>query len=237
MSKSTQSKSRKVVVAVIGGMVALAVVAKVLLYPPAVQRVIAVGDSYAIANPRQALVYYQAADAVSGASIDLVIKEIKILDRLGEYELAAKQINRLQYITPDIQLIQAKIALERGVDVERNLGIVFGSTEGAKTLVAINSNQTALAAELLARGLVRSAERTIIAVPAADRSALDNLILARALISQGKYSEAKLTLEASLKLDISNLQTHKLYKSVLEKLGQDTAKEQQIIDQLESGKI
>lgn len=242
MSKSQQSTSHKrgVVAAVIGGVAIIGVLAMPWFgnaYMRGVNRVVAQGDSLVAADPRAALVYYQAADQISPASVALVTKEIKTLDSLGEYELAAKQINRLQHITPEIQYIQAKIALERGSEVERNLGIVFGDPKGLKTLVAINSNQTALAAELLARGLVRSAQRTIVAIPAADRSALDNLILAKSLIRQGDNSGAKTALEASLKLDISNLQTHKLYKSVLSKLGQDTNKEQQIINQLESGKI
>lgn len=237
MNKSKPSKNSWGIATVIGGMAAVLIVAATVFYQPAVNRVVAKGDSVVAADSRAALVYYQAADAISPASVALVTKEIKVLDRLGEFELAAKQINRLQHITPEIELVRAKIALERGVDVEHNLSIVFSDSKGLKTLMVINTNQTALAAELLARGLVRSAERIIVAIPAANRSALDNLILAKSLIRQSDNTGAKSALEASLKLDISNLQTHKLYKSVIEQLGADTTKEQQIINQLESGKI
>lgn len=237
MNKSKPSKNSWGILTVIGGMAAVLIVAAIVIYQPAVNRVVSKADSVVATDPRAALVYYQAADAISPASVVLVTKEIKVLDRLGEFELAAKQINRLQHITPEIELVRAKIALERGVDVEHNLSIVFSDSKGLKTLMVINTNQTALAAELLARGLVRSAERIIVAIPAANRSALDNLILAKSLIRQSDNTGAKSALEASLKLDISNLQTHKLYKSVIEQLGADTTKEQQIINQLESGKI
>lgn len=241
MSKSKQSTSNRGLIAVIGG---VAIIAGIIMVPvaahayqSAVNRIELKGDVYAQSDPQKALVYYQAADYVSGANSGLVIKEIKTLNRLGQFDAAAKQINRLQQITPEIRIIKARIDLERGVDVERNLAIVLTAPDGATPLMAINSNQTALAAELLSRGLVRSSQRVIVAIPAATRSAQDNLILAKSQIAQSDYQGAKTALEASLKLDITNLEVHKLYLSTLEKLGQNTAKEQEVINQLESGKI
>lgn len=206
-------------------------------YGAGVNRIVLKGDVYQQTDPAKALVYYQAADYVSGASAELITKEVKTLNQLGQFDAASKQINRLQHITPEIRMIKARIALERGSDVERNLAIVLTRPDGATPLMAINSNQTALAAELLSRGLVRSSQRVIVAIPPANRSAQDYLILTKSQIAQSDYRGAKTALEASLKLDISNLEVHKLYLSILEKLGQDTAKEQEVINQLESGKI
>lgn len=206
-------------------------------YQLAVSRIVLKGDVYAQSDPQKALVYYQAADYVSGANSSLVIKEIKALNQLGRFDAASKQINRLQQITPEIRVIKARIDLERGVDVERNLAIVLTAPDGATPLMAINSNQTALAAELLSRGLVRSSQRVIAAIPEGNRSAQDNLILAKSLIRQSDYSGAQVALEASLKLDITNLEVHKLYLSTLQKLGQDISKQQEVINKLESGII
>lgn len=213
------------------------IIAGWLVYPKAVNRIVVQGDVYQKIDPAKALVYYQAADYVSGASSDLVIKQIKTLNALGQFEAAQKQINRLQHITPEIRMIKARIDLERGVDVERNLAIVLTAPGGATPLMAINSNQTALAAELLARGLVRSSQRVIMAIPDANRSAQDNLILAKSIIKQGDTKGAKIALEASLSLDPTNLETYKLYKATLQQLGQNTNQVKQKIDQLESGKI
>jgi Flp pilus assembly protein TadD len=206
-------------------------------YGAGVNRIVLKGDVYRENDPQKALVYYQAADYVSGASSDLVIRQILTLNQLGQFDAAAKQINRLQRITPEIRMIRARIALERGSDVERNLAIVLTAPDGATSLMSINLNQTALAAELLARGLVRSAQRVIVAIPEANRSAQDNLILAKSLIRQSDNQGAKIALEASLKLDITNLEAHKLYLTVLDGLGENTAKQQEIITKLESGKI
>jgi len=238
MNKSKQSTSHKErVVGVIGGIALAAVIAGSLLYPKVVNRLIVKGDFYQEKEPSKALVYYQAADYISAASPELVIDQIKLLNRLGQFDAASKQINRLQKITPEIRVIQARIALEQGRDVERNLAIVLTASDGATPLMAIKGNQTALAAELLARGLVRSAQRVIVAIPEANRSAQDNLILAKSLIKQGDYQGTKRALEASLKIDVANLDVYKLYKSTLQQLGEDTAPVQQKIDQLESGKI
>lgn len=206
-------------------------------YSAGVKRIVLKGDVYQESDPSKALVYYQAADYVSGASPALITKKIKTLNQLGQFDSASKQINRLQQITPEVRVIKARIDLERGVDVERNLAIALTAPDGATPLMAINSNQTALAAELLSRGLVRSSQRIIVAIPGANRSAQDNLILAKSLIRQSDYPGAKVALEASLKLDIANVEVHKLYLSTLQKLGQDTTKEQEVINQLESGKI
>jgi len=208
-----------------------------LVYPKAVNRIVLKGDVYQTSDPAKALVYYQAADYVSGASTDLVVKEITTLNALGQFKEAQKQINRLQYITPEIRLIQARIALEEGRDVERNLAIVLTAPDGSTPLMAIKSNQTALAAELLARGLVRSSQRVIMAIPEANRSAQDNLILAKACFKLDDMSGAKEALEASLKLDATNLEVYKLYRSVLRRFAEDTTQVQQKINQLESGKI
>ncbi len=238
MSKSKQSTSKTWIVAsVIGGIAIVAVATAWFVYPRAVNRIVVMGDVYREKDPAKALVYYQAADYVSGASSELVIKQIGILNELSQFDAASKQINRLRYITPEIRMIQARIALEQGRDVERNLAIVLTAPNGATPLMSINSNQTALAAELLSRGLVRSAQRVIVAIPEPNRSAQDYLILAKSQIRLSDNLAAKESLEASLKLDITNLEVHKLYKNTLEKLGQDTAKEQEIIKQLESGKI
>jgi len=206
-------------------------------YDAGVNRIVLKGDVYQVSDPAKALVYYQAADAVSGASSELVIKQVKALNDLSQFDAAAKQINRLQQITPEIRMIQARIALERGSDVERNLSLVLTTSEGATPLMSINSNQTALAAELLSRGLVRSAQRVIVAIPDANRSAQDYVILAKSLIRQSDYQGAKIALQATLGLDITNLEVHKLYKSTLEKLGEDTAKVEEVINKLETGKI
>lgn len=218
-------------------MAAVALATSVLLYPKAINRIVLQGDAYVQSDPAKALVYYQAADYVSGASSDLVVKQINVLNQLGQFEAVQKQINRLQHITPEIRRIKAKIDLERGVDVERNLDVVLTAPDGATTLMAIKSNQTALAAELLARGLVRSSQRIIEAIPEANRSAQDYLILAKAQIAQSDYPGAKSSLKQSLNLDITNLNTYKIYKDVLQNLGEDTTPVQQKIDQLESGKI
>jgi len=195
------------------------------------------GDMYRSTDPAKALVYYQAADYVSGASSDLVNKQIKTFNALGQFDAAQKQINRLQHITPEIRLIKTRIDLERGVDVERSLAIVLTAPDGATPLMAIKSNQTALAAELLARGLVRSSQRVIVAIPEAIRSAQDDLILAKSLIGQGNAAGANQALEASLRLDPTNLEVYKLYKLTLQQLGENTERVQQKINQLESGKI
>lgn len=238
MSKSTQSTSHKrIIVGVTGGIAGAFLIVGWLVYPKAVNRIVVQGDVYRASDPAKALVYYQAADYVSGASSDLVIKQIKALNTLGQFEAAQKQINRLQHITPEIRMIKARIDLERGVDVERNLAIVLTAPDGATPLMAIKSNQIALAAELLARGLVRSSQRVIIAVPEANRSAQDNLILAKSLIKQANPEGAKQALEASLKLDATNLEVYKLYKATLQQLGENTDQVQQKINQLESGKI
>ena len=208
-----------------------------LVYPKAVNRIVLKGDVYQQTDPARALVYYQAADYVSGASPQLVTKQIITLNALGQFDAAAKQINRLQHINHEIRMIQARIALERESDIERNLAIVLTRPDGATPLMAINGNQTALAAELLARGLVRSAQRIIVAIPEANRSAQDNLILAKSLIRQSDYRGSKAALKASLKSDITNVEVHKLLLSTLQKLGEDTANEQAVIKQLESGKI
>jgi len=192
---------------------------------------------YRSTDPAKALVYYQAADYVSGASSDLVNKQIKTFNALGQFDAAQKQINRLQHITPEIRLIKTRIDLERGVDVERSLAIVLTAPDGATPLMAIKSNQTALAAELLARGLVRSSQRVIVAIPEAIRSAQDDLILAKSLIGQGNAAGANQALEASLRLDPTNLEVYKLYKLTLQQLGENTERVQQKINQLESGKI
>lgn len=206
-------------------------------YGAGVNRIVLRGDVYRDSDPAKALVYYQAADYVSGASSQLIIKQIKTLNQLGQFDAAAKQINRLQQITPEIRMIRARIALERGSDVERNLSYVLTAPDGATPLMSINSNQTALAAELLARGLVRSSQRVIVAIPESNRSAQDNLILAKSLISQSDDQGAKAALEASLKLDITNLEVHKLYLVTLGVLGEDTSKEKDVINRLKSGKI
>jgi len=206
-------------------------------YSAGVNRIVLKGDVYRETDPQRALVYYQTADYVSGATSELVARQVTILNQLGQFDAAAKQINRLQQITPEMRIIKARIAIERGSDIERNLAIVLTAPDGATPLMSINSNQTALAAELLSRGLVRSAQRVIEAIPAANRSAQDNLILAKSLIRQSDNKGAKTALESSLKLDITNLEVHKLYLSVLQNLGADTAKEQEIINKLESGKI
>lgn len=215
----------------------VAIIATALVCPKAVNRVVLQGDVYAQSDPAKALVYYQAADYVSGASSELIIKEIKTLNQLGQFDVAAKQINRLQQITPEIRMIQARIALERGSDVEHKLAFVLTAADGATPLMAINSNQTALAAELLSRGLVRSSQRVIVAIPEPNRSAQDYLILAKSQIVQSDVNGAKSSLQASLKLDTTNLEVHKLYKITLQQLGEDSTKEQEIINQLESGKI
>jgi Flp pilus assembly protein TadD len=238
MSKSKQSTSHKwTVVGVIGGIAIAVLIASWFAYPKAVGRIVLKGDVYQDSDPAKALVYYQAADYVSGASSGLVIKQVETLNALGQFKAAEKQINRLQHITPQIRQIQARIALEEGRDVERNLDIVLTAPDGATPLMAINSNQTALAAELLARGLVRSSQRVIIAIPQANRSAQDNLILAKSLIKQGDTQGARLALEASLKLDATNLEVYKLYKTTLQQLGENADQVQQKIEQLESGKI
>lgn len=207
------------------------------MYPKAIDRIVLKGDVSQQSDPAKALVYYQAADYISGASPELVVKQVKTLNTLGQFDASAKQINRLQHVDQDIRRIQARIALERGSDVERNLAIVLTRPDGATPLMSINSNQTALAAELLARGLVRSAQRVIVAIPEANRSSQDNLILAKSQIRQSDNQGAKTALEASLKLDITNLEVHKLYKTTLQKLGEDSTKEQEVINQLETGKI
>ncbi len=222
-------------VAIIGGLMMIPLGGRV--YSAGVNRVVLKGDVYQDSDPQKALVYYQAADYVSGASSELVIKQVKMLNQLGQFDAAAKQINRLQQITPELRMIKARIALERGSDVERNLAIVLTAPDGATPLMAINSNQTALAAELLARGLVRSSERVIVAIPQANRSAQDNLILGKSYIAQTKYQEAATALQRSLDLDSTNLEVYKLYKTTLLKLDKDTTQVQQRIDRLESGKI
>lgn len=238
MSKSKQSTSRKwVVVGVIGGIAAAMIIVGWLAYPKAVNRIILKGDVYQATDPSRALVYYQAADYVSGASSELVIKQIKVLNELSQFDAAAKQVNRLQRITPEIRMIQARIALEQGRDIERNLAIVLTAPDGATPLMAINSNQTALAAELLSRGLVRSSQRVIEAIPEANRSAQDYVILAKSQIRQSDHQAAKTSLEAAVHLDITNLEAHKLLKTSLDKLNQDSTKEQEVINKLESGKI
>lgn len=241
MSKSKQSTSNRGLIAVIGG---VAIIGGIVLVPvvgsayqSGVNRIVLRGDVYRESDPQKALVYYQAADYVSGASSELVVRQVTTLNQLGQFDAAAKQINRLQQFTPELRMIKARIALERGSDVERNLAIVLTAPDGATPLMSINSNQTALAAELLASGLVRSAQRVILKITEANRSAQDNLILAKSLIRQSDNQGAKTALETSLKLDITNLEVHKLYLSVLKDLELDTAKEQDVIKKLESGKI
>jgi Flp pilus assembly protein TadD len=241
MSKSKQSTSKRGLLAVIGG---VAIIVGIVMMPVAgraysdgANRIVLRGDVYRESDPQKALVYYQAADYVSGASSDLVIKQIKLLNQLGQFDEAARQINRLSHITPEIQTIRARIALERGVNIESNLATVLTAPDGATPLMAIKGNQTALAAELLARGLVRSSQRVIVAIPEANRSAQDNFILAKALYAQGQYAEAATALDASLARDITNLQVYKLQLETLKKLGRDTTRVQQTIEKLESGKI
>lgn len=238
MSKSKQSTSRKgVILGLVGGITIAILIAGWFAYPRAINRIVVMGDVYRESDPAKALVYYQAADYVGGASTALVTKQIETLEDLGEFEAASKQMNRLQQITPEMRVIRAKVALEQGRDVERNLTIVLTGPDGATPLMAIKSNQTALAAELLSRGLVRSSQRVIVAMPEANRGPQDYLILAKSQIRQSDYKSAKTALEASLKLDITNLEVHKLYKDVLQKLGENTTKEQEVIKKLESGKI
>ena len=222
-------------VAIIGGILMVPVVGHA--YASGVNRIVLKGDVYQQSDPAKALVYYQAADYISGATPELVVRQVKTLNALSQFDAAARQINRLQRITPEIRMIRARIALEKGSDVERNLAIVLTAPDGATPLMSINSNQTALAAELLARGLVRSSQRVIVAIPEGNRSAQDYLILAKSQIRQSDNQGAKAALEASLKLDITNLETHKLYLVVLESLGEDTAKQQEVIGRLEAGKI
>lgn len=229
-SKPSAKPKRRRLPIILGGMaVVLMIALAAVAYRPAVNRVIARGNALQESDPKAALVYYQAADLVSAASPQLVIDQAEMWLRLDQPDKAEEQVQRL----PNTEL-----AAREGsrVDLERGVVSVEGA-EATKTLMERKLSKTALAAELQRMGLVRTSQRVLLSIPEAERSPTDYLLLAKADLRRGNLNQAKADLEASLKLDITNLEVHKLYKQTLEKLGQDTTQEQQRIEQLQSGNI
>jgi hypothetical protein len=170
-------------------------------------------------------------DQITAERLIAMSRVLLELDRGGEATKAAK--DAITYSLGDtaaqqqLGLCQIILADEAGYQASVS---TLGTSDAARTLQSAHAYKLALARELYAEGLLRTAERTLDSMtdtPTERYTLMAEIKLGRVKPSDQDLADAKDQLARATKLDPASITAHKLLEEVLLKQGDDTAAAEQ----------